>query len=578
MKKLFNTLSLIMLIPIFTDFTYSQEFNWVNIIGGNGVDSGTTISIDSNGDTYSIGSFSGIIDIDPGPETMDVGSSTGSVEVNSQYLQKLNSNGELIWVDTFDLNEKRMHSLELDDDENIIVTGSFRGEADFDPSPDEFILESGSYLDFYQWNIFVQKLDPSGNLIWAKALIGFHTIDLEVGNGFHYSRFTIDNYDNIYISGSMPITSIIDFDPGVNVFELSGEGNFLLKLNSNGDFIWARKMEPRVTSFSFDSDNNMVLVGSFFYSIDFDPGPEEEIRTAIDITTDIFILKLNEFGDFIWVNTYSGISIDRANSVAIDNSNNIIVTGIFRQTIDFDTSSEVFELSTIETNDGPDVFILKLTESGDLIFAKQIGGVYNQIDRGLVLDNMNNIYVTGNFSGTADFDPNSDVYNLTSSGFDDIFTMKLDSDGIFGWAVSIQSESDLSSEAIAINHSMEEIYLTGFIRGITDFDPTEEEAIYSSNNGLPDIFVLKLGLESLDIVEFDSETTRIFPNPIKNNFIINAKFNGDLELYDSLGKFVKTTKIHPSNNIINVEHLQSGIYFAKIKTEKGIEVLKLIKE
>lgn len=567
-----------MLIPIFTDFTYSQEFNWVNIIGGNGVDSGTTISIDSNGDTYSIGSFSGIIDIDPGPETMDVGSSTGSVEVNSQYLQKLNSNGELIWVDTFDLNEKRMHSLELDDDENIIVTGSFRGEADFDPSPDEFILESGSYLDFYQWNIFVQKLDPSGNLIWAKALIGFHTIDLEVGNGFHYSRFTIDNYDNIYISGSMPITSIIDFDPGVNVFELSGEGNFLLKLNSNGDFIWARKMEPRVTSFSFDSDNNMVLVGSFFYSIDFDPGPEEEIRTAIDITTDIFILKLNEFGDFIWVNTYSGISIDRANSVAIDNSNNIIVTGIFRQTIDFDTSSEVFELSTIETNDGPDVFILKLTESGDLIFAKQIGGVYNQIDRGLVLDNMNNIYVTGNFSGTADFDPNSDVYNLTSSGFDDIFTMKLDSDGIFGWAVSIQSESDLSSEAIAINHSMEEIYLTGFIRGITDFDPTEEEAIYSSNNGLPDIFVLKLGLESLDIVEFDSETTRIFPNPIKNNFIINAKFNGDLELYDSLGKFVKTTKIHPSNNIINVEHLQSGIYFAKIKTEKGIEVLKLIKE
>jgi hypothetical protein len=552
---------------------YSQEFNWVNITGEDGVSVGTDISINSNGDTYSTGVFSGIMDVDPSTETFYIGSSSESFEVNSQYLQKLNSSGELIWVDSFDLINRIILSFEIDDNENILVIGAFRGEIDFDPSANEFILESSSSSSGHQqWNIYIQKLDPSGNLIWAKSLIG------SAGNGLSSTRLAKDNDNNISITGKISNTNTIDFDPGPDVFEIPEDGNFLLKLNSNGDFVWARMIEPPITSFTFDNDNNIILVGSFFYSIDFDPGSEEEIRTATDITTDIFILKLNEFGDFIWVNTYPSQGIDRGNNVAIDNLNNIIVTGNFRQTIDFDTSSEIFELSS---EDGfPDVYILKLNEMGDFIYVKQIGGVGNQIDRDMSLDYMNNLYLTGDFTGTTDFNPNSEVHNLTSAGYQDIFVIKLNTNGIFDWAIPIHSENSNESKSIAISESMEEIYLTGYIKGITDFDPTEAEELYNTindNDLSGDIFVLKLEQESLDIDEFESGIVKIFPNPVENRFTIYVENIGSLELYDSLGRLVKTIKIYPSNNTISIEGLKNGIYFARVKTEKGTEVIKLIK-
>lgn len=173
MKIVLNITCLLIIGLINSYHVYNQSFDWVNITGGDGVDVGEKISIDNNGNTYSTGYYSGIVDFDPSLETLYLGSSSQS---NGNYLRKLNSNGQLQWVYAFDNNNRTIYTMEIDNNDNVVIIGAFKGVIDFDPTSEEFILESGFYSNQYNWNIYIQKIDPSGNLIWAKGLIGSNFI------------------------------------------------------------------------------------------------------------------------------------------------------------------------------------------------------------------------------------------------------------------------------------------------------------------------------------------------------------------------------------------------------------------
>jgi len=112
----------------------------------------------------------------------------------------------------------------------FFITGSFQGTVDFDPSDASFPLTSNGGSD-----IFILKLDSEANFIWAIS-IG--------GDGYEYSRFiTVDELGAIYLTGSINSFSI-DFNPGEDIHTLSMSDGavFILKLNSRGDFIWAKNM------------------------------------------------------------------------------------------------------------------------------------------------------------------------------------------------------------------------------------------------------------------------------------------------------------------------------------------------
>jgi gliding motility-associated-like protein len=72
-----------------------------------------------------------------------------------------------------------------------------------------------------------------------------------------------------------------------------------------------------------------------------------------------------------------------------------------------------------------DVFISKMDTYGELIWAKQMGGTADDLGLSIALDTSRNIYTTGAFGGTVDFDPGLSVYNLTSIGASDIFIHKM---------------------------------------------------------------------------------------------------------------------------------------------------------
>src|SRR5690606_26678071 len=102
-----------------------------------------------------------------------------------------------------------------------------------------------------------------------------------------------------------------------------------------------------------------------------------------------------------------------------------------RTTVDFDPGNGVFNLTSA---DFEDIFISKLDANGNFVWAKRIGGTGSDFGYAISIDNNGNIYTTGAFMGTADFDPGTGSYTMSSSGFFDAFILKLDANGNFVWA------------------------------------------------------------------------------------------------------------------------------------------------
>ena len=369
----------------------------------------------------------------------------------------------------------------VDPNGDILITGSFANTVDFDPGPGVINHTSNGNVD-----IFVQKLDNAGNLLWVKTLGG-----TGLDRGYD---ITTDSNGNIYVVGGFFNT--VDFDPGPSVSNLTSIGSndaFVLKLDPSGNFLWVK---------SFGSDNNqdwayscatdgsnIYVTGAFRGIVDFDPG----VGTAIYNTpsaADAYTLKLDENGDFVWVSVVSGDSGQSSigREISIDNNGNILIAGDFSYgTSDFNPGVGTTNLSS---NGNWDTFIQKLDENGNFIWAKSFGGTLADYVRGITTDPIGNIFLTGGFSSTVDFDPGSGVFNVTSQGERDAFVQKLNSNGDFLWVKTFGGVSTDQGISIVTDENGNSI-TSGYFSDTIDFDPGTGTTILSSK-GDSDIYFQKL--------------------------------------------------------------------------------------
>ncbi|MHB8790762.1 MAG: InlB B-repeat-containing protein [Desulfobulbaceae bacterium] len=430
----------------------------------------------------------------------------------------------------------------VDTSGNVYITGSFEGTADFDPGPGTFNLTSLSIRD-----IFISKLDSSGNFLWAKAIGGY--LSYSTGN----SNISVDPSGNIYITSMFGGT--FDFDPGAGTFYLTSAGEsdiFILKLNSSGNFVWARSMGGAnydgVSGISADTSGNVYTTGSFFGTVDFDPGPGTFNLTSSATEYDMFISKLDNDGNFVWARSMGGSS----SGISLDTSGNVYTTGGFTGTVDFDPGAGTFFLTSAG---GGDIFISKLDSGGNFVWAKAMGSTTNDRGEDITVDTSGKVYASGIFQGSEAFgsgpwtnlgiywaifvsklnsagdvvwfkvisgkgltnypggisvDTSGNVYstgyftdtiyfepfNLTSAGESDIFISKLDSGGNFVWAKAIGGTSSDGASDISVDTSGN-IYTTGEFNGTVDFDPGPGTFNLSSAGGYGDIFVLCLNQRSM---------------------------------------------------------------------------------
>lgn len=387
------------------------NFIWAKRMGGNRSAAAYSIAVDDSGNVYTTGWFDGTVDFDPGIGIFNL-TSPGVTEDN--FILKLDSSGNFVWAKSFLGNIVLGWSIAVDVSGNVYTTGIYTGTVDFDPDAGVYNLKAPAN------SVFISKLDNSGKLIWAKSLDGKNlTESLSIA---------VDGSGNVYTTGYFEDS--IDCDPGVNIYNLISNGGddiFISKLNASGNFVWAKKIgglgNDEAHSIIVDSLKNTYYIGAFTNTVDFDPGTALHLLTASG-GVDAFILKLDSNGNFKWVNKIGGSSgLAVGYSVVTDKSLNVYVSGGLVGTVYCNTSSGI---DTLISAAKEDIFIAKIDSSGNFLWTKKIGG--NGVDRAysIVLDKLENLYITGCFQATVDFDPGPGTFNLNAdSGVFDIYIMKL---------------------------------------------------------------------------------------------------------------------------------------------------------
>ena len=337
------------------------------------------------------------------------------------------------WANTYNVSPTT--STCITPSQNILICGNIGDTIDVDPSTNTYLLNTGILPNNY--NAYIVKYTNQDNLVWAKT---FHNVD--TGGLVTAIDMLEDNNQNIFILGVYQ--GSVDFDPSNSNFILTNTNltsqYYLTKLDSNGNLQWVKTWGDTTSNHIFkylaiDTSGNIYLDGQFDGILDFDPNISIHLDTAL-INEYPFIIKLNNNGNYIWHKTFPShtqiaFTNASANNIVINNLQEIIFTISFPDTLDTNPGPATNNL--IATANTYNLAICKLDNNGNLIYSKQIISSQNIKSNSLIVDKLDNIYLTGEYSGTTDFDPSTVQYNITSNGVVDIFLLKLNTIGNFKW-------------------------------------------------------------------------------------------------------------------------------------------------
>lgn len=436
----------------------TASFGWAQGFGNSDVEWGIGVTTDAAGNTYLTGAFNDTVDFDPGPGARDL----TSAGFNDIYVAKYTSAGALVWAIRAgsSTGHEQGNAIAVAPDGSSVLTGTMRGIVDFDPGP------SVSNLTASGADVFVWKLSSDGALIWARRAGSTGSDD-----GF---GIDLDASGSVAVAGSFVGT--VDFDPSAGVSSLTAAGStdiFVWKLNSAGNLVWANRAgrsggDAVGRSLAYDSLGNLLITGWFSSGdVDFDPGASTVNLTASGI--DAFVWKLSPAGGLVWARNVGASLSDRGFGIVVDADDNVITTGSFSGTTDFDPGGAVAILTA--NGIGADIFVWKLTSDGNYAWAKGAGSA-NNLDQGLALavDGSGSVVVTGDFFGTVDFDPGTETTNLTSGGNTDAFVWKLSNAGNLVFVEKIGSTNGDSGRGVTVDASGN-IRATGYFVGTADFAP-----------------------------------------------------------------------------------------------------------
>lgn len=368
---------------------------------------------DPNGNIYISGIYGSTTDFDPGVGVFNMTGSGGS----SGFLVKLDGNGAFIWaIDVGVGGSVEPNCLALDASGNILVTGGFTGTADFDPGAGSFPVTASSAVS----DIFIQKLDPNGNLLWVNTYGG--------SNNSYGKSVAVDQNANVFVAGVLSDT--IDFDPGPGVTTLTSQGpffmpadGFIVKLDPNGGFLWARQInsvgQEHFEQIDVDPSGNVYGVGIFTSTTTFDTVTATVI--SVNGFINCFIIKYDPSGNVQWVRTMGNDDITPT-SIEVDSYGSVYTSGNFDGSNDFDPSP--YGIHTMSAAGPVALYMHKMNTDGQFLWAEQLGHSDTWPIQGKLIDvdQYGHVFLAGGFVGTGDFDPGPGTTNLTASGpIDDLF-------------------------------------------------------------------------------------------------------------------------------------------------------------
>ena len=509
---------------------HAQVFEWAAQMGGMSIEEPFDILIDETDNSiYLTGFFYDDFEADP-----NGGNSTTSIDAADAIIIKLDASGNYLWANQLGGQDIEMGTkLALDDQQNVIV-----------------VVNASPKLNIYKFNGNI------GSLIW------FYSSDYSSqANGY---GVTLDADQNIYVSGTY--TDTVDFDNSMNTQYLISEGNedgFVLKLDADGNYIWAKSFGHNFGGALFrdiewHTQNQLYVSGYFYGQVDFDPSSNNVYLGATG-TTDGFLLRLDTAGNYVWALQTQNNGSVVCNGLTIDHDGDLLLAGDFTNTVSLDPNGTTANYT--EEGNG-DFYVQKLDTNGNLLWATAIGGsAYDQVE-GIAVDQNNNVYITGKFTQTVDFNPSSAQAILNAGFYADAFVLKLTASGDFGWALPVSSEMGFNSGKDVTIDANNKLLLTGTFSDTTDLDPTAGTANFVSSD-IMDWFVIKLDLSQSVGIEFIAQQFGAYPNPCKGNLTINSPVNGEMKLYDLNGQLLQSKMIVKGAQQLSL-HYPAGIYLLEI--------------
>jgi hypothetical protein len=457
----------------FNSGVYAQLFytDWVQSTSTSFL-TGEQLACDRSGNLYSVGYYRGTVDFDAGASA----SIFTAVDSTDGFVKKLDKAGNLKWIKS--IGNKRNDGLQhiaIGDSGNVFVVGIFSDTLDFDPS-----IRVDMHIAKGRYSLMVLKFDSLGNYQWGRhidgnltskgvgvttdaALVvvghykdsadfdpgvgtfmlrdsGVFILKLSGGDGsfvtahrlastyLGLSTFSVDFRNNLWLAGDINGSVNMDLSGGTHL--LSGTGAFLVKYAPSGKFINAQVLTPETSVTSranifdicTDKDDNLLLTGNFFGTVDFDAGPGAMKLNSSTGYSEAFILKLDSAGKFIWVRKTTGTLYSGVVSITVDGKSNIIVNGEYTGMVSFIEGSTPYSGSSAGLRD---LFILKLHQSGSFEWMKFMGGSGDEFAGKIIVDGKGNIVQSGQFLKEIMFDPEGVFYLNTVADNGDYFIHKI---------------------------------------------------------------------------------------------------------------------------------------------------------
>lgn len=387
-------------------FDENGDLLWVKSCGGHFHDEGSAIAVSPSGCVYLAGNFVDSADLNPDTGKYIVHSS-GSDDI---FILKLDPKGKFRWANTIGgPKTEEVHALKLDNNNNVYLCGNYTDTLNISPSGSSHIVESKGLYDG-----FVQKLDSNGKHLW--------TIDFG-GSGFDLANdLFVDNGDNTWLTGYFSDTL------NVNSKKLISKGKedvLVLKIDPTGKITWAKQIGgigvDKGVTIAVDQHKNGYISGSFEQFLSLDP---KGIAPSVSSYggKDIFLVKLDSNGNYIWGKPWGGSSVDLPTKLLLPSNGDIVCLGTFLDQVDFDPGSGV---ASGNSSIGADIFLTTFDSSGIHKGFQQYGGDGDVTLNDVAIITADQILSTGYFHKSIDLDPTNRKFIRTTTGAEDIYLQKL---------------------------------------------------------------------------------------------------------------------------------------------------------
>ncbi|WP_437278476.1 hypothetical protein WME90_45900 [Sorangium sp. So ce375] len=336
-------------------------------------------------------------------EALDLGG--GSLDVPWGYWHAVvgvfNDAGEHIWSDVFSGGGGTVTTgdhIDLDDDGNVIFIGSHDSTVDFGalvlPAPPQ---ESGDHH-------FIAKLNPTGYPLWAKSYPWNAAI----------MDMTTDASGNIIIAGNFHGT--VNFGGGARTGSCTSSDRdracddiFVIKIDADGAYVWDRTIpsgRSTVHGVAVDGSGNIALTGTFWDHLDLGdvllesrggPEPDRDYERGPFPAPggDIFVLKLDPGGNFLWAKSFGDDKAQSTTSIAMTDGGDIALTGYVSGRVDLGTGAT--------DSSRPRAFVTKLDAAGNALWAAYSDSSADTWGTSVTVDRSDNVIAAGLFGDTIDF-------------------------------------------------------------------------------------------------------------------------------------------------------------------------------